>query len=47
LQKANGGKKEKSELVLGVNTVQTVETRVCNNPDCGVTFTPENPSFYS
>ena len=25
LQKANGGKKKMSELVLGVNTVQTVE----------------------
>ena len=36
-----------SELVLGVNTVQAVETRVCNNTDCGVTFTPEKPSFYS
>jgi hypothetical protein len=47
LQKANGGKKEKSELVLGVNTVQAVETRVCNNTHCGVTFTPEKPSFYS
>jgi hypothetical protein len=47
VQKANGGKKEKSELVLGVNTVQAVETRVCNNPDCGVTYTPEKPSFYS
>jgi hypothetical protein len=47
LQQANGGKKNKSELVLGVNTVQTVETRVCNNPHCGVTFTPSKPSFYS
>ncbi len=47
LQKENGGKKEKSELVLGVNTVQAVETRVCNNTDCCVTFTPEKPSFYS
>ena len=32
LQKANGGKKKKSELVLSVNAVQAVETRVCNNP---------------
>ncbi len=40
-------KKKKSELVLGVNTVQAVETRVCNNPNCGVTFTPTRPSFYS
>jgi len=47
LQKANGGKKKKSELVLSVNTVQAVETRVCNNPNCGVTFTPARPSFYS
>ena len=46
-QKANGGKKKKSELVLGVNTVQAVETRVCNNPNCGVTFTPARPAFYS
>jgi hypothetical protein len=44
LQKAkNGGQMKKSELVLGVNTVQAVETRVCNNPNCGVTFTPEKP----
>ena len=48
LQKAkNGGQMKKSELVLGVNTVQAVETRVCNNPNCGVTFTPAQPSFYS
>ena len=47
LQKANGGKKKKGELVLGVNTVLTVETRVCNNPNCGVTFTPEKPWCYT
>ena len=47
LQKANGGKKKMSELVRGVNTVQAVGTRVCNNPNCGVTFTPAQPSFYS
>ncbi len=46
-QKANGGKKKKSELVLAVNTVQAVETRVCNNPDCGVTFTPDKPWCYT
>ena len=47
LQKANGGKKKMSELVRGVNTVQAVGTRVCNNPNCGVTFTPAQPSIYS
>ena len=47
LQKANGGKKKKSELVLAVNTVQAVETRVCNNPACGVTFTPDKPWCYT
>ena len=47
LQKENGDKKKMSELVLGVNTVQAVGTRVCNNPNCGVTFTPAQPSFYS
>jgi hypothetical protein len=47
LQKANGVKKKKSELVLGVNTVQVVETRVCDNPNCGVTFTPVRSVFYS
>ena len=36
LQKANGGKKKKSELVLGVSTVQAVEKRACNNPNCDV-----------
>ena len=47
LEKANGGKKKKGELVLGVNTVQTVETRVCNNPNCGVTLTPEKSWCYT
>ena len=47
LQKANGGKKKKSELVLGVNTVQGVETKVCDNPNCGVTFTPSKPWHFS
>ena len=47
LQKANGGKKKKGELVLGVNTVQVVETRVCNNPNCGVTFNPEKTWCYT
>jgi hypothetical protein len=48
LQKAkDGGQMKKSELVLGVNTVQAVETEECNNPNCGVTFTPENPWCYT
>jgi len=45
LHKSNGGKKKKGgELVLSVNSVQDVETKVCNNPKCGVTFTPALPS---
>ncbi len=47
LQKVHGDKKKKSELVLGVNTVRVVETSVCNNPNCDVTFTPARPAFYS
>ncbi len=30
-----------------MNTVQVVETRVCNNPNCDVTVTPVRPTFYS
>jgi hypothetical protein len=47
LQKANGGQKEMIELDLDVNSVQADETRVCNNPDCRVTFTPSKSWFYS
>ncbi len=47
LHQTNGGKRNTSELVLDVNSVQADETRVCNNPNCGVTFTPAKPSFYS
>jgi hypothetical protein len=40
LHQTNGGKSNTSELVLDVNSVQADETRVCNNSNCGVTFTP-------
>ncbi len=40
LHQTNGGKRNTSELVLDVNSVQADETRVFNNPNCGVTFTP-------
>jgi len=47
LHQTNGGKRNTSELVLDVNSVQADETRVCNNPNCGVTVTPVRPTFYS
>ena len=47
LNNTNGVKKNTRELDLDVNSVQADETRVCNNPDRRVTFTPSKPWFYS